>query len=193
MAAAVRVRGDYDAGRMRELAKRSADAAQTRRLLALAAIYDGGSRTEAAKIGGVGLQTVRDWVLALRSRARYRPSTSGPEAAARNISLAATRSQISRRDDDRELQTEQRIVGLPAQKLQTDRKDARSWFGMTFAKEMPAWRATPADRFWRRAAGCSRKPVCRQLAPKRPIPVAPRCDRVRLKAAVPTRIAVTPH
>jgi hypothetical protein len=32
--------------------------------------------------------------------------------------LAATWSQISRRDDDRELQTEQRIVGLPARKLQ---------------------------------------------------------------------------
>jgi transposase len=31
-------------------------------LLALAAIYDGGSRSDAAKIGGVGLQTVRDWL-----------------------------------------------------------------------------------------------------------------------------------
>ena len=43
------------------------DANQTRRLLALAAIYDGGSRTEAAKLGGVGLQTVRDWVLAFNA------------------------------------------------------------------------------------------------------------------------------
>src|SRR5260370_23601555 len=33
----------------------------------LAAIYDGGSRTEAARIGGVGLQTVRDWVLAFNA------------------------------------------------------------------------------------------------------------------------------
>src|SRR5438045_6690718 len=45
----------------------SKNAAQTRRLLALAAIYDGGSRTEAARIGGVGLQTVRDWVLAFNA------------------------------------------------------------------------------------------------------------------------------
>jgi hypothetical protein len=30
-----------------------------------------------------------------------------------------------------------------------DRTDARSWFGMTFAKETPAWRATPAVRFRR--------------------------------------------
>jgi transposase len=67
MAAAVRVRGDYDAVQLRELAKRSDDADQTRRLLALAAVYDGGSRTEAAKIGGVGLQTVRDWVLAFNA------------------------------------------------------------------------------------------------------------------------------
>jgi transposase len=67
MASAVRLRGDYDADQLRRLAKRSADAGQTRRLLALSAIYDGGSRTEAAKLGGVGLQTVRDWVLAFNA------------------------------------------------------------------------------------------------------------------------------
>src|SRR5207245_10567678 len=38
-----------------------------RRLLALAAIYDGGARAEAARLGGVGLQTVRDWVLAFNA------------------------------------------------------------------------------------------------------------------------------
>jgi hypothetical protein len=63
--------------------------------------------------------------------------------------LAATRSQITPRDDDRELQTEQTIVGLPPRKLQPDRMDARSWFGMTFAKESPAWCATAAVRFRR--------------------------------------------
>jgi len=31
--------------------------------LALAEIYDGGSRTKAARIGSVGLQTIRDWVV----------------------------------------------------------------------------------------------------------------------------------
>src|SRR5216683_4539548 len=67
MAAAIGVRGDYDAAQLRELAKRSEDANQTRRLLALAAIYDGGSRGDAARIGGVGLQTVRDWVLAFNA------------------------------------------------------------------------------------------------------------------------------
>ena len=63
MAAAVRLRGDYTAGGLRGLAKQSGDADQTRRLLALAEIYDGGSRGDAAKVGGVGLQTVRDWVV----------------------------------------------------------------------------------------------------------------------------------
>src|SRR5215813_4543849 len=63
MAAAVPLRRDYDAKRLRALARRSHDSDQTRRLLALAEIYDGGSRGDAAKLGGVGLQTIRDWVL----------------------------------------------------------------------------------------------------------------------------------
>ena len=63
MAAPVPLRPDYDAARLRGLARRSRDPDQTRRLLALAAIYGGGSRSEAAAVGGVGLQTVRDWVV----------------------------------------------------------------------------------------------------------------------------------
>jgi hypothetical protein len=46
------LRADFDAGQLRCLARRTKDAPQARRLLALAAIYDGGTRTEAAKIGG---------------------------------------------------------------------------------------------------------------------------------------------
>ena len=63
----VQLREDYDAPDLRALAKASRDANQTRRLLARAAIYDGASRREAAKIGGVGVQTVRDWVLAFNA------------------------------------------------------------------------------------------------------------------------------
>jgi transposase len=63
---------DYDSARLRQAARESKDAGQTRRLLALAAIYDGASRTEAAAIGGVTLQIVRDWVLKLNA--------GGPEA-----------------------------------------------------------------------------------------------------------------
>ena len=63
MAAPVPLRLDYDGAELRRLAKVSKDANQARRLLALAEIYDGGSRGDAARIGGVGLQIVRDWVI----------------------------------------------------------------------------------------------------------------------------------
>ena len=59
----IALRGDFDAKTVREAARRSKDGPQARRLLALAAIYEGATRTEAAKIGGVTLQIVRDWVL----------------------------------------------------------------------------------------------------------------------------------
>jgi transposase len=59
----IELRTDYDAARLRALAKAARDAGQSRRLLALAEIYEGGSRTRAARIGGVGLQTVRDWAV----------------------------------------------------------------------------------------------------------------------------------
>jgi transposase len=60
---AIPLRGDFDAARLRAAARQTKDAAQARRLLALAAIYDGAMRTEASRIGGVTLQIVRDWVL----------------------------------------------------------------------------------------------------------------------------------
>jgi putative transposase len=63
MAAAIALRGDFDATTLRTLARRTRNANQSRRLLALAEIYDGGQRRDAARIGGVGLQIVRDWVV----------------------------------------------------------------------------------------------------------------------------------
>src|SRR5476649_2686799 len=65
---AVLLRRDFDASRLRSLAKKTKDGPQARRLLALAAIYDGATRTEAAKIGGVGLQIIRDWVVRFNAR-----------------------------------------------------------------------------------------------------------------------------
>ena len=54
------LRADDDARMVRAAARRSKDGLpQARRLLALAAIYEGASRTEAAKVGGVTLQIVR--------------------------------------------------------------------------------------------------------------------------------------
>jgi transposase len=63
MAAAIELRGDYNALRLRELAHRSKNARQVRRLLALAAVYDGASRGEAATVGGMDRQLLRDWAL----------------------------------------------------------------------------------------------------------------------------------
>ena len=57
------LRSDFDAAALRAIARKSKDGPQARRLLALAAIYDEASRTEAARIGGVTLQIVRDWVV----------------------------------------------------------------------------------------------------------------------------------
>src|SRR5918998_5086186 len=68
MAVPIALREDFDGPGLRRLAKRTKDAAQARRLLALAEVYDGGSRTDAARIGGVTLQIVRDWVLRFNSR-----------------------------------------------------------------------------------------------------------------------------
>src|SRR5215216_6704126 len=68
MAAPIPLRPDFDAPRLRALAKHSRDPDQTRRLVALAAIYAGASRTEAAQIGCVTLQIVRDWVVRFNTR-----------------------------------------------------------------------------------------------------------------------------
>jgi transposase len=68
MSVAIALRGDFAASDLRGLAKETKDGPQARRLLALAAIYEGASRSEAAKIGGVGLQIIRDWVLRFNAR-----------------------------------------------------------------------------------------------------------------------------
>ena len=59
---------DFDAVQLRGSARKTKDGPQARRLLALAAIYDGANRTEAAKIGGVRLQIIRDWVMRFNVR-----------------------------------------------------------------------------------------------------------------------------
>ena len=68
MGAAIGLREDLDAAALRRLARVTKSANQGRRLLALAEIYDGGSRSDAARIGGVGLQIVRDWVVRFNAR-----------------------------------------------------------------------------------------------------------------------------
>jgi transposase len=62
MPAAVTLRTDFSAEDLRRLARRSKSNNQSRRLLSLAAILDGMTRTDAARIGGMDRQTLRDWV-----------------------------------------------------------------------------------------------------------------------------------
>jgi transposase len=62
MSAAIALRDDFEADELRLLAGRVKDANQARRLLAIAAVYDGMDREEASRIGGMDRQTLRDWV-----------------------------------------------------------------------------------------------------------------------------------
>lgn len=94
MGGALPLRTDRDGATLRRLAKASDDANQTRRLLALAAIYDGGERSDAAALGGVGLQLIRDWVVRFNAHGpaglvdRKAPGQTPKPNAARRAALA---------------------------------------------------------------------------------------------------------
>ncbi len=62
MPAAVSLRTAFSADKLWQLAVATKVANQSRHLLSLAAILDGMSRIEAARIGGMDRQTLRDWV-----------------------------------------------------------------------------------------------------------------------------------
>ena len=61
MAVAI-TRTELEAAGLREAAGRSRDAAAARRMLALALVLEGHSRTDAARAAGMDRQTLRDWV-----------------------------------------------------------------------------------------------------------------------------------
>jgi putative transposase len=71
MPAALELRADWDAKRVRAAAREAEDADQARRLLAIAAAYEGQDRAAAAKIGAMERQTLRDWV--------HRFNAAGPD------------------------------------------------------------------------------------------------------------------
>src|SRR5215211_8360083 len=80
MTAAVSLRTDFSADELRRLAAASKHANQSRRLLSLGAVLDGMSRAEAARIGGMDRQTLRDWV--------HRFNEGGPEGLKESWSAA---------------------------------------------------------------------------------------------------------
>jgi transposase len=55
-------RTEHSAAELRNLAVKSRDAAQSRRLLAIAMVLEGSSREDAARQAGMDRQTLRDWV-----------------------------------------------------------------------------------------------------------------------------------
>lgn len=71
MGNAIGITGSWTGSELRRLAASSKHANQSRRLLSLAAVLDGMNRTEAARIGGMDRQTLRDWV--------HRFNDHGPE------------------------------------------------------------------------------------------------------------------
>ena len=100
MGAAIGLREDFGSGQLRVLARRAKDAGQARRLLALAVIYDGGRRTEAAKTGSVGLQIIRDWVLRFNAsgpgRADRRQGVGKPVQAERRPASGGSADVVER-------------------------------------------------------------------------------------------------
>jgi transposase len=68
MAAPISLRVDFDGPMLRALALSEKAGSVTRRLLSLVTIYEGGMRADAARLGGVGLQTLRDWVLRFNAK-----------------------------------------------------------------------------------------------------------------------------
>jgi hypothetical protein len=85
MAAPIALRADYDGTARRRLARRSDDADQTRRLLALTVIYDGGLRGAAAGPQHPGI------------RAPSRPTSSAPSAPRAGAQLASSCSAATQR------------------------------------------------------------------------------------------------
>src|SRR3954449_1419440 len=86
MPAAVGLRPDWDARGVRAAARQAKDADQARRLLAIAAAYEGQDRTMAAKIGAMALQRLRDWVRRFNAAGPDGLIDRKPAGAARRLS-----------------------------------------------------------------------------------------------------------
>ena len=68
MSRGISLRSDFSGADLRALSRLADTAKQARRLLALSLVYDGGSRSDAARLADVGLQTIRDWVLRFNAK-----------------------------------------------------------------------------------------------------------------------------
>src|SRR3954470_16664179 len=98
MASAVGLRADYSAAELRRLAAATKNANQSRRLLSLAAVLDGMDRTQAARIGGMDRQTLRDWVPLQPAWPRRAPGQLIQRSRAAPLAGATSRVRRARRD-----------------------------------------------------------------------------------------------
>ena len=99
MRSGISLRKDFDGDGLRRLARQTKDAAQVRRLLALASIYHGGSRSDAARLGNVTLQIVRDWVVRVNERGPQgliNGKAPGPQSRLNDPQRAALAQAIER-------------------------------------------------------------------------------------------------
>ena len=84
MGKAIDIRTDFTADHLRGLARKTKNTTQSRRLLSLAAVLDGMNRTDAARVGGMDRQTLRDWVYRFNQEGpdglKDRPSSGKPSA-----------------------------------------------------------------------------------------------------------------
>ena len=92
MGAAIRLRADYDGARLRDLAKRSRNGAQARRLLALAEIYDGRRRSDAARQHEAGELTLQERIF--RGLAPRRNERGAGRQSKRSRRAASKRQEI---------------------------------------------------------------------------------------------------
>src|SRR5919112_95304 len=86
MPAAVGLRVDWDAKRVRAAAREVKDVDQARRLLAIAAAYEGQDRSAAAKLGAMDPQRLRDWVRRFNEAGPQGLLDRKPAGAARRLS-----------------------------------------------------------------------------------------------------------
>src|SRR5438093_2253103 len=114
MSAAIALREDFEAEELRCLTRFVKDADQARRLLAIAAIYDGMDREEAARIGGMDRQTLRDWA--------HRFNEHGPDGLI-NIKPSGRPSKLS--DEQKEALQQLVEAGPDPQVHGVDRKSTR--------------------------------------------------------------------
>ena len=110
---------DHSAAELRQLAARSKDAPVVRRLLALALLLEGKSRTEAATQNGMRRQTLRDWVhrynaegvAGLTSR-----TAPGPTARLSDVQMAELKALVvAGPDPEKDKVVRWRCVDLRAQ------------------------------------------------------------------------------